>query len=121
MTRDEYCGTCHSRIHKVVSLHSRHSPLDVQCVDCHTPQVTDGGQRYSIHDHKFDFSGPEYSCTECHEERDTKGKNTKNHNFHRERVRLPETLTLEQACARCHPDKDVAQTLSGWKYGSGGK
>jgi hypothetical protein len=83
--------------------------------------VTGGGNTYSIHDHKFDFSGPEYSCTECHEERDTKRKSVKNHNFHHKRVRLPETLTLEQACARCHPDKDVTQILSGWKYGSGGK
>jgi hypothetical protein len=117
MTRDEYCGTCHGRIYKVASLHSRHSPLDVQCVDCHTPRVTDGGQRYSIHDHKFDFSGPEYSCAECHEEKDTKGKSSKNHNFHHRRVRLPETLTLEQACARCHPDKNIATVLLDWKYG----
>jgi len=121
MTRDEYCGTCHGRIYKVVSLHSRHSPRDVQCVDCHTPQVTDGGKRYSIHDRKFDFSGPEYPCAECHEEKEVAGKKAENHDFHHVRVRLPETLTLEQACARCHPDKDVGAILSGWKGRTGAK
>ena len=121
MTRDEYCGTCHGRIYKVSSIHSRHSPRDVQCVDCHTPQVTGDGKRDSIHDPKCDFSGPEYPCNECHEEKDVEGKRPKNHNFNFSRVRLSETLTLEQACARCHPDKDVARTLADWKGGAGGK
>jgi hypothetical protein len=118
MTRDEYCGTCHGRIYKVSSLHSRHSPGDAQCVDCHTPQVTDGGRRYSIHDHKFDFSGPEYSCNECHEEKKVAGKIPPNHDFHHNRVRLQETLTMEGACGRCHPDKEVAGILAGWTSGT---
>lgn len=118
MSRDEYCGTCHGKIYKLGTVHSRHSNQVTQCVDCHTPKVTEGGRRYSIHDHKFDFSGPEYPCVECHEEKDVEGKKAENHDFHLSRVRLPETLTLEQACARCHPDKDVAGVLTGWKSGA---
>nr|MDA8121347.1 hypothetical protein [Deltaproteobacteria bacterium] len=55
---------------------------------------------------------------ECHEEKDVAGKKAENHDLHLSRVRLPETLTLEQACARCHPDKDVAGVLAGWKSGA---
>lgn len=115
MSKDEYCGTCHVKIYKVSSLHSRHEPQSVLCVDCHTPQVTDGGKRYSIHDHKFDFSGPELPCAECHEEKDVAGKKAENHDFHFTRVKHGETLTLEQACARCHKGKDVKATLAEWQ------
>ena len=115
MSKDEYCGTCHVKIYKVSSLHSRHDPQSVQCVDCHTPQVTDGGKRYSIHDHKFDFSGPELPCAECHEEKDVAGKKAENHDFHFTRIKHGETLTIEQACARCHKGKDVKATLAEWK------
>lgn len=119
MARDEYCGTCHTKIYKVGSVHSRHPPRTVQCVDCHTPQVTGDGQRYSIHDHKFDFSGPGLACAECHEAKDVEGKKASNHDFRISRVRIPETLTLEQACARCHPDKQAAEVLQEWKAGGG--
>jgi len=115
MSRDEYCGTCHGKIYKLSSVHSRHPPHAVQCVDCHVPQVTDGGSRYSIHDHKFDFSGPELPCTECHEAKDVQGKRAASHDFHFERVRIPKTLTLEQACAKCHSEKDIGGVLKDWK------
>ncbi len=119
MTRDEYCGTCHTKIYKVSSVHSRHSPQTVQCVDCHAPTMARDGQRYSIHDHKFDFSQPELPCTECHEKKDVEGKNAPNHDFHISRVKVPQNLTLEQACARCHPDKKIADILKEWKFGGG--
>jgi hypothetical protein len=108
MTRDEYCGTCHGKIHKRSSDHSRHSPGVTECVDCHTPQVSEGGQRYSIHDHKFDFSGPEHPCAECHGTGEVTGKKEGKHDFRFGHVKLRETLTMEQACARCHPDKPVS-------------
>ena len=119
MTRDEYCGTCHQKIFKIASTHSRHDAQAVACVDCHTPEVVDGGQRYSIHDHKFDFSGPELPCAECHEEKEVAGKKAENHDFHFGRVKIKETLALEQACARCHPGKDIPATLAEWKSGAG--
>jgi hypothetical protein len=119
MSRDEYCGTCHGKIYKVSSIHSRHPSQSVQCVDCHTPQVTAGGQRYSIHDHKFDFSGPELPCTECHEEKEVSGKKADNHNYHFNRVKVRENLTVEQACARCHPDMKVSEVLKDWKSAFG--
>ncbi len=121
LTRNEYCGTCHTKIFRLFPVHSRHSPQEVLCVDCHTPKVTDGGKRYSIHDHKFDFSGPELPCTECHEAKEIEGKKAENHNFNFSRVKVPETLTLEQACARCHPGKDVAATLQDWKKSRTGR
>ena len=96
---------------------SRHDPQSALCIDCHTPQVTDGGKRYSIHDHKFDFSGPEMPCAECHEEKDVAGKKAENHDFHFTRIKNGETLTIEQACARCHKGKDVKATLAEWKSG----
>jgi len=117
MTRDEYCGTCHGKIYKRASDHSRHDPQAVHCVDCHTPQVAKGGQRYSIHDHKFDFSGPEFPCTECHEAKAVAGKTEENHDFHLDRIGLQETLTLEQACARCHPGKSNPAVLKIRKTG----
>ncbi len=120
MTRDEYCGTCHQKIFKISSTHSRHDPQSVACVDCHPPEVTKGGERYSIHDHKFDFSGPEHPCAECHEEKEVAGKKAENHDFHFGRVKVPANLTLEQACARCHPKKDIPAVLAEWKSGGGG-
>ncbi|MBI5418623.1 MAG: hypothetical protein HZA60_00905 [Deltaproteobacteria bacterium] len=118
MSRDEYCGTCHGKIYKFASVHSHHDSRTVRCIDCHTPQGTSGGQRYSIHDHKFDFSGPELPCVECHEEKDIRGKKAENHDFHFSRVKTPGSLTLEQACARCHPDKGIPEILKDWKPGA---
>ncbi len=121
MSRDEYCGTCHAKIFKIASTHSRHDVQAAACVDCHPPTVTDGGRRYSIHDHKFDFSGPELACAECHEEKDVAGKKAENHDFHFGRVKVQENITLEQACARCHPSKDIPAVLAEWKAGGGGR
>src|SRR5512143_3009886 len=118
MTRDEYCGTCHQKIFKIASTHSRHDSQAVGCADCHPPMVADGGRRYSIHDHRFDFSGPELPCVECHEEKEIAGKNAENHDFHFGRVKIKETLSLEQACARCHPDKNIPAVLAEWKTGT---
>ncbi len=115
MTRDEYCGTCHSRIYRLSSLHSRHSPQVVQCVDCHVPQVTKGGSRYSIHDHKFDFSGPELPCAECHEAKDIEGKKAENHKFNFSKIKVTEALDMPMACRRCHQGKNVTEILSDWK------
>ncbi len=117
MSRDEYCGTCHQKIFKISSTHSRHDTQAVACVDCHPPEVADGGKRYSIHDHKFDFSGPELPCAECHEEKDVAGKKAENHDFHFGRVKIQESLTLEKACVKCHPTKDIPATLAEWKSG----
>ena len=119
MSRDEYCGTCHGKILKIGATHSRHDPQAVTCVDCHPPTVTDGGTRYSIHDHRFDFSGPELSCTECHEEKEVAGKKAENHDFHFGRMKPRENMTLDQACAKCHPDKNIPATLAEWKSGGG--
>jgi hypothetical protein len=80
--------------------------------------VSGDGLRYSIHDHKFDFSGPELPCTECHEEKDVIGKKAENHDFHFGRVKIKESLTLEQACARCHPDRNIPAVLAEWKAGT---
>ncbi len=120
MSRDEYCGTCHQKIFKIASTHSRHEPQAAACVDCHPPSVTAGGERYSIHDHRFDFSGPELPCTECHEEKEIAGKKAENHDFHFGRLKVRENMTLEQACARCHPGKDVKVVLTEWKSGVAG-
>ncbi len=114
MSRDEYCGTCHGKIYKLSSVHTRHPSQAVECIDCHTPQVAGEGNRYSIHDHKFDFSGPEMPCTECHEAKDVEGKKAASHDYYIDRVRIKETLTLEQACARCHPGKDIPVILKDW-------
>ncbi len=120
MTRDEYCGTCHGKIFKIASTHSRHDPQTAGCADCHPPTVADGGRRYSIHDHRFDFSGPELPCAECHEEKEIAGKKAENHDFHFVRMKTRENMTLEQACARCHPDKNIRAVLTEWKTGSAG-
>jgi hypothetical protein len=79
----------------------------------------DNGTRYSIHDHKFDFSAPPMPCTECHEYEDVQKKADPGHDFHIRPVRQPQQLTLEEACAKCHPDKDIPATLTQWKQGGG--
>jgi hypothetical protein len=140
MSRDEYCGTCHQKILKISSIHSRHNHADnaatsatdnatagghaartvkVGCVDCHPGTPTRDGKRYSIHDHKFDFSGPELECGECHDLSDKSDRYFKNparkHDFHFSRLPNSVPMTMEEACKKCHPDKDVEETLSKWK------
>jgi hypothetical protein len=107
MTRDEYCGTCHSDIVDDFEAHSRHSPEEVDCVDCHPPALDSTGERYSIHDHKFDFRSPEIPCAECHGDAVPESEDDYTHSF-----KLPgpvpekADLTAEKACAKCHDDPE---------------
>jgi hypothetical protein len=77
------------------------------CTDCHIPSLASSGDRYSIHDHRFDFSQPEPPCTECHSPGEVDESAAPPHEFNIKPVRIPENLTLEEACLRCHEDKDM--------------
>ena len=66
-----------------------------------------GGTRYSVHDHKFDFSQPEVPCGECHDPGDERLGKTPTHAWIFDRVKFPKPLTVEQNCQRCHGEKDV--------------
>jgi len=66
MTRNQYCGTCHRTTFENYTKHSRHSESTANCTDCHLPKLAPSKDRYSIHDHKFDFSRPPAECDECH-------------------------------------------------------
>ncbi len=66
MTRNQYCGTCHRTTFENYTKHSRHSQSSANCTDCHLPKLAPSNDRYSIHDHKFDFSRPEPDCIDCH-------------------------------------------------------
>ncbi len=70
MSRNQYCGTCHRTTYENFTKHSRHSENAANCVDCHLPKLAPSRDRYSIHDHKFDFSRPKSECNECHYEAD---------------------------------------------------
>jgi len=117
MSRDEYCGTCHRKIYKFETLHTKHPPDATQCVDCHPPKTTDGGKRYSIHDHKFDFSGYEPSCTDCHPEDDKRLKEKPKHVFHLGPVTTREVSSIKEACARCHDGAEVSEKFDEWNSG----
>lgn len=105
MSKDEYCGTCHGDIFKESETHSKHSPENAQCVECHVPSVDSTGRRYSIHDHKYDFSGPEIPCAECHGKDAPEAEGGHSHDFQQfGPVQKEENLTLEQACERCHAE-----------------
>jgi hypothetical protein len=107
MSRSEYCGTCHRDISRGYEDHAFHSQEQAGCSDCHLPTVVDGGQKYSIHDHKFDFSRPPVPCDECHgESMEGQEMPAETHDFHFEPVKIQENLSTEQACALCHKDKD---------------
>jgi hypothetical protein len=67
-----------------------------------------GGTRYSVHDHRFDFSQPPVACTECHDAGDERLGKTPSHQWNIQPVRFPQPLTTEQACKRCHAEKDPA-------------
>ncbi|MBI5117526.1 hypothetical protein HZA56_13705 [Candidatus Poribacteria bacterium] len=102
MSRDEYCGTCHGAILAEFELHSKHSRGDATCAECHAPMVDATGQRYSIHDHKFDFSGPELPCAECHADELKEISTDPPHKFNFSQVQIRENITPQQACDRCH-------------------
>lgn len=67
-----------------------------------------GGTRYSVHDHMFDFSQPEVACTECHDQGDERLGRKPAHQWNIAPVKFPKALTMEEACKRCHGDKDAA-------------
>jgi formate-dependent nitrite reductase cytochrome c552 subunit len=121
ITPDERCGECHRKIFKAGKTHSRHAPAEAACNDCHVPTTTKDGQRYSVHDHKFDYSGPELPCAECHDLSDKTDRYFKDpgrrHKFRFARVKTQGPLTIPQACARCHKNMDVAKVLGEWKHG----
>ncbi len=104
MTRSEYCGTCHKFRYENFLEHSGHRPEKVGCTDCHIPEMTKSGDRYSIHSHKFDFSRPPIPCTECHEPGTVQGTQcsfTPN-DFNLKPVKYPREMTVEEACVWCH-------------------
>jgi hypothetical protein len=114
MSRSEYCGTCHREIYPNYEKHSFHTEDQAECISCHTPTVVEGGEEYSIHDHKFDFSRPQMPCIECHDT-EMKGQEAPEatHDFGINEVVIKENLTVSQACARCHDGKDEAWIASG--------
>ncbi len=127
LSRSEYCGTCHRKTYKNQKDHAFHTEQQAACDDCHVPTVTRDGRRYSIHDHKFDFSRAKPPCEECHgpDNLDPKGspllgKDGKmraeppSHGlFNINPVKIPQNLTLPQACLRCHKDKDEKWVKAG--------
>jgi hypothetical protein len=123
MSRSEFCQTCHFRYYDAMDKHAKHTREQVPngCTDCHAPLVVAGGTRYSIHDHKFDFSRPEGAdipCAECHDEKTiAKGKPAKHSVFNFKPVEIPRNMTLEEACLRCHPQMtDLKAKMKGLRY-----
>lgn len=106
MTPSEYCGTCHKYRYENFLQHSGHRPEKTQCNDCHVPTMAEPGKRYSIHDHKFNFSQPSPDCTVCHEPQDVAGRGDQcRHDppdFRLGRVKYPRNMTVEEACVYCH-------------------
>jgi hypothetical protein len=91
----------------------------VRCDDCHVPETVAGGTRYSVHDHKFDFSQPAMPCGSCHNEGEVDESAEPPHSFNVQPVRIQQNLTLEESCLRCHEDKDmtwVEETIGTLKY-----
>jgi hypothetical protein len=69
--RKRFCRTCHREKFENYTKHSQHLESTAICTDCHLTKLSPNKERYSIHDHKFDFSQPESECTECHYNVDT--------------------------------------------------
>ncbi|NTU60373.1 MAG: hypothetical protein HGA98_04870 [Deltaproteobacteria bacterium] len=110
MTRSEYCGTCHPKRYEQFFQHSGHRPEKTECVDCHVPKMAVPGKRYSIHDHKFDYSGPPPACTQCHEAKQVEGKKACAHeprDFRLKPVKYPREMTVSEACVACHKGKTL--------------
>jgi hypothetical protein len=79
LSPDEMCGTCHRDIKKGQEAHSGHAVAAAGCLDCHPPLLDESRKRYSVHDHKFQFSPPTPEhvaggdpCTGCHERKKVK-------------------------------------------------
>jgi formate-dependent nitrite reductase cytochrome c552 subunit len=106
--KSEYCQTCHYQYYDYFDKHTRHDKEQVQCDDCHVPLLASSGDRYSIHDHRFDFSQPESPCSECHLPGEVDEEAKPPHEFNIQPVRIKEKLTIEEACLRCHSEKDLS-------------
>lgn len=117
MSRSEFCQTCHYKYLDSMDKHAKHDKNEVGCTDCHAPTVVNGGQRYSIHDHRFDFSRPELPCIECHDEETAAKEPPPEHKFNFKPVEIPQNLTIEEACLRCHPQMvDVKEKMKGLRF-----
>ncbi len=130
MNRSEFCQTCHYKYWDSIEKHAKHTKeqLPLGCTDCHIPTVVSckdakgqDGWRYSIHDHKFDFSRPEGAdipCAECHDQVTiAKGKPANHRAYNFKPVEVPQNLTLEEACLRCHPQMvDVKEKMKGLRF-----
>jgi hypothetical protein len=74
MSPSEYCLTCHEATWPKTGLHELHLEGNVHCHRCHVPKLAQGGEHFSIHDHKFLFIKPEAAralspreaCSQCH-------------------------------------------------------
>jgi hypothetical protein len=119
MSRSEFCQTCHYQYLSSLDKHAgkKHAEAKVACTDCHVPTVTAKGDRYSIHDHRFDFSRPDLPCTECHDEATAAKPPPPNHVYNFKPVESTRNMTLEEACLKCHPQmSDVKTKLKGLRF-----
>ena len=58
MTVSQHCLTCHARDLPETATHLAHRGKDsAGCEECHTPELAADGEGYSIHDHRFYFTG----------------------------------------------------------------
>jgi hypothetical protein len=77
MSVSDHCLTCHGGTWPKTSLHTKHLDKDVQCDSCHIPAIAPGGDKYSVHDHKFYFGKPA----------------------------AKESVPVTRTCVGCHPDR----------------
>jgi hypothetical protein len=107
MNRNQYCGTCHRTTYENFTKHSRHSERAAGCTDCHLPKLAPSKDRYSIHDHKFDFSSPKSECEECHYQTDAEEDfKYSDPLFYHINKRLSKSKKFE--CAYCHYKTDAS-------------
>ncbi len=128
MNRSEFCQTCHYKYYDSMEKHAKHTKAQVGCIDCHVPKVAEDkvrGLHYSIHDHRFDFSRPDGAnipCAECHDQETiakarTTGKPASHKTFNFRPVEIPQNMTVEEACLRCHPKMvDVKEKMRGLRF-----
>jgi hypothetical protein len=109
----EYCQTCHDKYDDEFAKHTRdaagaaHDKSAVDCHDCHVPTLTRGGETYSIHDHRFNFSRPPPACGECHDPGEVAEEEPPPHTFNIRPVRFSRNMTVEEACQRCHEENEI--------------
>ena len=83
------------------------------------PKTVADGSRYSIHDHRFDFSQPEMPCRQCHNEGEVDESAEPPHEFNVTPVRITGNPTREESGLRCHEDKGmdwVRENIGTLKY-----